>query len=72
VVSVLHELGLALQADDLLIVREGRIVHHGPCSSPTTHRALQAAFDWRIGVYQVKDRWVALPRIPQEQSNHAD
>ena len=72
VVSVLHELGLALQADDLLIVREGRIVHHGPCSSPTTHRALQAAFDWRIGVYQVKDRWVALPRIPQEQSNRAD
>ena len=72
VVSVLHELGLALQADDLLIVREGRIVHHGPCSSPTTHRALQAAFDWRIGVYPVKDRWVALPRIPQEQSNHAD
>ena len=72
VVSVLHELGLALQADDLLIVREGRIVHHGQCSSPTTHRALQAAFDWRIGVYQVKDRWVALPRIPQEQSNHAD
>ena len=72
VVSVLHELGLALQADDLLIVREGRIVHHGPCSSSTTHRALQAAFDWRIGVYQVKDRWVALPRIPQEQSNHAD
>ena len=72
VVSVLHELGLALQADDLLIVREGRIVHHGPCSSPTTHRALQAAFDWRIGVYQVKDRWVALPRIPQEQSSHAD
>ena len=65
VVSVLHELGLALQADDLLIVREGRIVHHGPCSSSTTHRALQAAFDWRIGVYQVKDRWVALPRIPQ-------
>ena len=65
VVSVLHELGLALQADDLLIVRDGRIVHHGPCSSPTTHRALQAAFDWRIGVYQVKDRWVALPRIPQ-------
>ena len=65
VVSVLHELGLALHADDLLIVREGRIVHHGPCSSPTTHRALQAAFDWRIGVYQVKDRWVALPRIPQ-------
>ena len=72
VVSVLHELGLALQADDLLIVRAGRVVHHGPCVDPDTHRALQAAFDWRIGVYQVKDRWVALPRIPQENSSHAD
>ena len=72
VVSVLHELGMALQADELLIVKDSGIAHHGPCASPSTHRALQAAFDWRIGVYQVKDRWVALPRIPQEQSNHAD
>ncbi|MDO5692673.1 MAG: ABC transporter ATP-binding protein [Pseudomonadota bacterium] len=61
VVSVLHELGMALQADDLLIIKGGQVVHHGPCASPTTHRALQAAFDWRVGVYQVKDRWVALP-----------
>ncbi|MFD1894739.1 ABC transporter ATP-binding protein [Ottowia beijingensis] len=72
VVSVLHELGMALQADELLIVKDGGIAHHGPCASPSTHRALQAAFDWRIGVYQVKDRWVALPRLPQPEHEHAD
>lgn len=71
VVSVLHELGMALQADDLLIVRAGRIAHHGPCSSAATHVALQAAFDGRIGVHQVHDHWVALPRTPEERI-HAD
>ncbi len=72
VVSVLHELGMALQADELLIVRNGRVVHHGACASPATHRALQAAFDGRVEVRQVDHQWVALPRIPQEASVHAD
>ncbi len=71
VVSVLYELGMALQADDLLIVRAGRIAHHGPCGSAATHAALQAAFDGRIGVHQVHDHWVALPRTPEERT-HAD
>ena len=63
VVSVLHELGLALQADDLLIVRGGRIAHHGPCASAATHRALEAAFDERLSVQPVQGQWVALPRV---------
>ena len=61
VVSVLHELGMALQADDLLIVKDGAIAHHGRCASAHTHRALQAAFDERVSVHQVGDQWVALP-----------
>ena len=72
VVSVLHELGMALQADELLIVQGGRVAHHGPCASPATHRALQAAFDGRIDIHQVNHRWVALPRLAQEESIHAD
>ena len=72
VISVLHELSIALQADDVLIVKDGRITHHSASASPTTHRALQAAFDWRIGVYQVKDRWVALPRLVSSEPGHAD
>jgi iron complex transport system ATP-binding protein len=62
VVSVLHELNAALQADDLLIVKDGHIPHHGPCASADTHRALQAAFDGRVKVHSVAGQWVALPR----------
>ena len=62
VVSVLHELGMALQADDLLIVKDGTIAHHGACASSDTHRALQAAFDGRVGVHAVAGQWVAVPQ----------
>ena len=65
VVSVLHELGVALQADELVIVREGRVTHHGACASPDTHRALRAAFDDRVAVHPVAGQWVALPRVPE-------
>jgi iron complex transport system ATP-binding protein len=60
-VSVLHEIGMALQADDLLLLREGRIAHHGACSAPATHRAVEAVFDQRLRVHAVAGRWVALP-----------
>ena len=72
VVSVLHELGMALQADDMLIVKDGAIAHHGACASPDTHRALQAAFDWRVSIYPVREHWVAVPRMaaaPQRAEN---
>ncbi|GKS88907.1 ABC transporter ATP-binding protein [Acidovorax sp. SUPP2539] len=63
VVSVLHEVSLALQADDMAIMDRGRIVHHGACADPATHAALQAVFDQRIQVQQVAGLWVSLPRI---------
>ena len=62
VVSVLHELNMALQADDIVVVRAGRIAHHGAAADAATHQALQAAFDGRIAIRQVGDDWVALPR----------
>jgi iron complex transport system ATP-binding protein len=65
-VSVLHEIGLALQADDLLLLREGRVAHHGACSDAATHRAVEAVFDQRVRVHPVAGRWVALPREPGE------
>ena len=61
-VSVLHEIGLALQADDLLLLRDGRVAHHGACADPATHRAVEAVFDERVQVHPVAGRWVALPR----------
>jgi iron complex transport system ATP-binding protein len=61
-VSVLHEIGLALQADDLLLLRDGRVAHHGACADAATHRAVEAVFDERVRVHPVAGRWVALPR----------
>ncbi len=63
VVSVLHEIGVALQADDMVIVAAGGIRHHGGCHDPQTHAALEAVFEHRIRVCQVDGMWIAVPRI---------
>nr|WP_279343630.1 ABC transporter ATP-binding protein [Variovorax terrae] len=62
VVSVLHESSLALQADEMVIMAAGRVVHQGACADAATHRALEAVFDQRLAVRRVDDHWVALPR----------
>ena len=64
VVSVLHEISIALRADDLVVMDQGRIAHTGPCSAPATHRALEAVFDDRIAVHSVVGQWLALPKLP--------
>lgn len=61
VVSVLHEISLALQADDMVVMREGRIVHQGPCAEAATHAALSQVFDGRLRVRPVDGQWIALP-----------
>ena len=63
VVSVLHEISFALQADELMVMDKGRITHHGACVDPATHRALEKVFDHRIAVHQLAGQWLALPNI---------
>ena len=63
VVSVLHEVSFALQADELVVMDQGRITHQGACTDHVTHRALEAVFDHRIAVHQLAGQWVAIPRI---------
>ncbi|THU05533.1 ABC transporter ATP-binding protein [Lampropedia puyangensis] len=62
-VSVLHEVAVALQADDLVIVHGGRIVHAGACDDPATRAAVEAVFEHRIVVRQVDGMWTAVPRL---------
>jgi iron complex transport system ATP-binding protein len=59
---VLHELGIALQADDLVVMRGGRVLHHGPSGDATTHAALVEVFDGRIALHRVDGQWVVLPK----------
>ena len=62
VVSVLHELSIALQADDLAVIGAGQLLHHGPSTSESTHAALLQVFDHRIALHPLAGRWVAMPR----------
>ena len=60
VVSVLHELNVALQADTLVVMDGGRIIHQGAPHDPATHDALQRVFHHRLLILQVQGRWAAL------------
>lgn len=60
VVSVLHELNIALQADRLIVMADGRIVHDGAASDAATHAALQQVFQHRLLILQAEQRWIAL------------
>ncbi|MFN3304663.1 MAG: ABC transporter ATP-binding protein [Roseateles sp.] len=61
VVSVLHELHLALQADHLVLMADGRIAHAGAPGDPATHAALRRVFGPRLHIAQLDGRWIALP-----------
>ena len=61
VVSVLHELSMALQADDVAIIAQGRLQHHGAAQHTATHTALEQVFDHRIRVRALDGAWIALP-----------
>jgi iron complex transport system ATP-binding protein len=62
VVSVLHELTMALHADAMVILAAGRVVHQGACGDAATHRALADVFDGRVAVHALAGQWVALPQ----------
>ena len=62
VVSVLHEIGMALHADDVVVMDDGRIVHHGPCADVATREAIEAVFARRIRILPLDGHWVVAPR----------
>jgi iron complex transport system ATP-binding protein len=63
VVSVLHEISFALQADEVVVMANGRITHHGACGDAVSHRAIEKVFDQRIAVHHLAGQWVALPKV---------
>lgn len=63
VVSVLHEISFALQADELVVMDKGRVTHQGACHDTATHRALERVFDQRIAIHPLAGQWLAVPKI---------
>lgn len=62
VLSVLHEIGMALHADDVVVMDRGRVVHHGPCTDDATRQAIESVFEQRIRIRALEGQWVVLPR----------
>ena len=62
VISVLHEISMALLADDMVVIAQGSITHHGSCADAATHGALEAVFGHRIAIHAFQGQWLALPR----------
>ena len=68
VVSVLHEISLALRADEMVVMQAGRLLHQGACADQATHRALENVFEQRIAVHSLAGQWVALPEPSRADS----
>jgi iron complex transport system ATP-binding protein len=62
VLSVLHEIGMALHADHIVVMQDGRVEHQGAASDAQTHRAIEAVFEQRIRILPLEDQWVVLPK----------
>jgi iron complex transport system ATP-binding protein len=62
VVSVLHEISMALHAQQVVVMAQGRLTHQGASGEAATHEALINVFDRRIAIHALEGQWVALPR----------
>jgi iron complex transport system ATP-binding protein len=63
VVSVVHDLSLALLADHLVVIDQGRIRAIGNRDDPLLHEALIAVFDGAIRIVSVEGRWLAVANL---------
>lgn len=70
VVSVLHEIAMALHADDMVIIDQGRVCHHGACDDRATHSALASVFGHCFTIHAVEGQWVVLPAPARDPEDH--
>jgi iron complex transport system ATP-binding protein len=63
VVSVLHDLPLALAADRVLLLHEGRLVMDAPALAPALHRAIEQVFDQALEIHLHEGRALVEPRL---------
>jgi len=62
VITVIHDLNLALQTDWICLLAKGGVFFEGASNDPLTHRAMEAVFDHRVKVVQTPDGWVCLTK----------
>ena len=67
VLSVLHDLSLALLADTLVVMQRGGIRAQGASDDPALHRVLVDVFDGAVRIERCGARWVALPQVDDDR-----
>lgn len=63
VVTVMHDLSLALAADRLLLLQEGQVRCAGAPADGELRTALEVVFRHAIRIVQQEGQWVALPQL---------
>jgi iron complex transport system ATP-binding protein len=63
VLSVLHDLSLALQADRLLVMADGRVQADGRPDDAQVRTALREVFHGAIRIDRLGGRWLAVPDL---------
>ena len=63
VVSVLHDLSLALLADRIVVMSRGTVVGDGARDDPVLHATLVKVFGAAIRIVPLDGRWIALPHL---------
>ncbi len=61
--SVMHELPVALSADRIAVMGSGRLLAIGPAADPSVRAALSEVFERAIDLVEIDGRWTALPRL---------
>jgi iron complex transport system ATP-binding protein len=64
-ITVLHELSMALMADQVLVMQAGQVVAQGARHEPALHRAIEHVFDHTLRIVQVEATpeplWMPVP-----------
>ena len=63
VVSVLHDVSLALQADRLVVMQDGQVRGQGSHDDPALHDTLTAVFDHALRIERLGSRLMAVPNL---------
>ena len=66
VVSVLHDLSLALMADRVVVMERGRVRAEGSRDDPALHVAFVDAFGGAISIERIANRWVPVPQLEMD------
>lgn len=61
VITVLHELSMALMADHVLVMNDGQVVLQGSASSPDVHRGIEQVFDHTLRIVLSHGFFIPVP-----------